>query len=802
VSISPQTPGGLNHAEVQERIARGDVNDYRARVGRTYWDIFRDNILNLFNLIFGTLLVVVFLFQDYGTFIFAGFSVFTNSFLGMIQEALAKRQLDRLAAQAASDVTVIRDGQRTPIPAEQIVVDDLIAIAPGDRLAVDGEIVVSDALEMDEAQLTGESDAVPKEVGDIVVSGSFCIAGSGIMRATRVGRYSTINKLSQTATRYKRVLTPTQQRIAMLVRLTVVIMLVTLPMIFIAGFLADNTIITLPTFRSAVVFVASIVPQGLVLTAVLALTIGAVNISRRQTLVQRVNAVESMANVTVLCFDKTGTLTQNHLSVMEVRPLDGAQAETVISRLGTYTANLAAQNSTAAAVAAYAGAAGESLPALPAVSKTREIPFTSQRKWGAVALPDEVLFMGAPERVLPAGHPAIDQARTLSREGLRVLAFSASDAPLSAEPERALDAPRRALALIVLSDQMRPDIQTTLESFRAEQVALKVITGDNLETATAIAREAGLHITAAYRGDELDAMDDAAFSDAVRHGNLFARIEPETKRRIVGALKQQGEYVAMVGDGVNDVPALKEAHLAIAMNAGAQITKDVADLVLLNNALTTLPLAFNEGRAIRQSMFGTMKIFLVKNFYSLLFFILAGFMAMPFPINPIQISWLTFFVINIPATLIAFRVIRLDPLTAFRRDVLDYAAVGGFIGAAAMSLVYAVAYISSGESVDVARSAAAHFMTLWGVLCFWNIHGVDIFVRDTVRQRPRVLVIGVVLGLLTVLGYFIIPTLTETVGVGTERAVVIGVVFALSALVLHRAVRARFVDNVWRFLAP
>jgi cation-transporting ATPase E len=801
LSISPQTPTGLTSAEVQQRVARGDVNDYRARVGRTYWDIFRDNILNLFNLIFGTLLVVVFLFQDYGTFIFAGFSVFTNSFLGMIQEALAKRQLDRLAAQAASDVTVIREGRHMPIPAEQIVVDDLIAIAPGDRLAVDGAIVVSDALEMDESQLTGESDAVPKEPGDVVASGSFCIAGSGIMRATRVGRHSTINQLSHTATRYKRVLTPTQQRIAMLVRLTVVIMLVTLPMIFIAGFLADNTIITLPTFRSAVVFVASIVPQGLVLTAVLALTIGAVNISRKQTLVQRVNAVESMANVTVLCFDKTGTLTQNKLSVMEVRPLDEASAEAVISKLGVYTANLSSQNSTAAAVAEYAGAAGESLPALPAVSKTREIPFTSQRKWGAIALPGEALFMGAPERVLPPGHPAIEEARALSRQGLRVLAFSSADA-LVAEAERALDAPRRALALIVLSDQMRPDIQTTLEAFRAEGVTLKVITGDNLETASEIAREAGLHVTAAYRGDELEAMDEAAFEDAVRHGNLFARIEPETKRRIVSTLKQQGEYVAMVGDGVNDVPALKEAHLAIAMNAGSQITKDVADLVLLNNALTTLPLAFNEGRMIRQSMFGTMKIFLVKNFYSLLFFILAGFMAMPFPINPIQISWLTFFVINIPATLIAFRVIRLDPLTAFRRDVLDYAAVGGFIGAAAMSLVYAVAYLSSGESTDVARSSAAHFMTLWGVLCFWNIHGVDIFDLASVRQRPRVLVIGIVLGLLTIVGYFLVPTLTETVFVGVEMAVVIAVAFALFALVLHRAIRARFVENVWRFLAP
>ncbi|MCK6579055.1 MAG: HAD-IC family P-type ATPase [Anaerolineae bacterium] len=799
MSAQSQTPKGLTSAEVQQRIRRGEVNDFKARVGRSYWDIFRDNILNLFNLIFGALLVVVFLFRDYGTFFFAGFSVVTNSFLGMIQEALAKRQLDRLAALAADDIKVWRDGQLASISPLQLVKDDVIPIQPGMRIPVDGVLLHSDALEMDESQLTGESDAVLKNEGDPVVSGSFCIAGSGTMVATQVGRHSSINRLSETAKAYKRVLTPTQQRISLLVQLTVILMLVTLPMVFIAGYLQDQTIITLPTFRSAVVFVASIVPQGLVLTAILALTIGAVNISRKQTLVQRVNAVESMANVTTLCFDKTGTLTQNRLTVMEITPLGALLHGQIIERLALYTGNLSSQNRTAAAVAHYA--VGDSgLPALPAVAKTREVPFTSQRKWGAIILPGETLILGAPERVLPRRDvQALEQARTLSTQGLRVLAFARSN---SAMQETALDDSRESLALVILHDQVRPGIQDTLAEFGEEQVALKVITGDNLETATEIAREAGLLVTRAYSGDQLEALDSDAFDDAVRSGNLFARIEPETKRRIIAALKRNGEYVAMVGDGVNDVPALKEAHLAIAMNDGAQITKDVADLVLLNNALTTLPLAFREGRAIRQSVFGTMKIFLVKNFYSVIFFILVGFMLMPFPINPIQISWLTFGVINVPATLIAFRAIKPIQMPTFRAGVLDYAVTAGFIGAASMCLVYAVAYIVSGEEVQIARSTVSQYMTLFGTLAYWNIHGVEMFDWRSIRQRPFIFWSGIALCLGTVFGFFMLPRLTEFTAFSADLAALVALTFVFAALLLTFAMRVRFVNRLWRLLAP
>jgi cation-transporting ATPase E len=787
----------LTSSEVAERIARGETNAYKARVGRSYWDIVRDNLLNLFNIVMGTLLLVVLLFGDYATVFFAGFSVVTNSLLGMFQEIGAKRKLDQLAALSAPEIHVWRDAQLVSVKSAQIVKDDVIPLEPGDRLVVDGRVIHSDALEMDESQLTGESDAVMKELGDPVYSGSFCIAGSGMVVATTVGKESTINKISTAAKAYRRVLTPTQQRLSLIVQLTVVLMLICTPMIFIASYLNQDSVINLNTFRDAVVFVASIVPQGLVLTAILSLTIGALRISRFQTLVQRVNAVESMANVTVLCFDKTGTLTQNKLAVAQIIPLNDYSQDEVKTQLQLYLANLSNLNRTAAAISRYVN--GHEKPQPGAVHKLREVPFTSQRKWGAVILPEQTLILGAPERVLKQTDIE-HHAEELAAQGLRVLAFARTQGDMV---DGTLSEVREPIALIVLSDQVRENIQETLDAFRQQNVRLKVISGDNLETVREIAREAGMHIRYAYLGEQLEQMPDSEFQAAVLEGDLFARVEPETKRKIVAALKAQGQYVAMVGDGVNDVPALKESNLAIVMNDGAQISKDIADIVLLNNAMTTLPRAFFEGRVITQTIFGTSKIFLVKNLYSTFFFIFAGFMAMPFPINPIQISWLTFGIINLPAGLIAFRVLKPEYMQQFRRDVLDYVVTCGFIGAASMSLVYAIAYLGNERSVIEARSTMMLYLTLWGMLVFWNVHGVNIFKPRTIGERPRVFVLGLALVAITFTAAYLFPSVLDFVAPSPVEWAVVLIVFLIATMLLHVAMQTRwFVSRLWKLTAP
>jgi cation-transporting P-type ATPase E len=799
---------GLSAAEVAERVARGESNNYIARVGRTYPEIVRDNVFNLFNIVISVLLFIVLIFRDYGTLFFAGFSVFTNSLLGMFQEISAKRKLDQLAALSAKEINVWRDGQLVALPMSQLVKDDVIPIEPGDRLVVDGVVLQSDALEIDESLLTGESDAVLKDAGDKLFSGSFCIAGTGLMRATAVGKHSTINQLSQIAKAYKMVRTPTQDKISAIVELTVVVMFLTVPLLFIASYLQGQSFLDI--VRNCVVFVSSLVPQGLVLTAVLALTLGAISITRHQTLIQRVNAVESMANVTTLCFDKTGTITRNQLAVTQILPLGDTTLDHVRERLQIYTHNLAHMNKTAVAIAEYTNSVNGKVPSL---TKIREIPFTSARKWGAVVLPEGTLMMGAPERVLtyaPAPQDeTVEWARRLSAEGLRVLALAEShEQPQDSVPSNTFT----PLALVVMSDQVRHDIQETLNAFRAQNVQLKVISGDNLETVKAIATQAGMVIDRGYTGDELESMTPVELEAAVTEGHLFARISPDTKRKIIAALKNHGHYVAMVGDGVNDVPALKEANLAIAMNDGAQISKDVADIVLLNNAMSTLPLAFSEGRTITQTIYGTTKLFLVKNAYSILFFIFVLFMNLPFPITPIQISWVTFGTVNVPATLIAFNILRPSYMQRFRRDVLDYIILGGVIGAAALTLIYAIVYFTTAANVQAARSAVTMFTSIYGMVILWNVHGLDIVQPKTIRTNVLVFVMGLLLTLMTVvLPYFepyfprpmarifvfnfVPPTITMWV--------LILVVWALATVILSVGLRNRGILNrMWMLTKP
>lgn len=742
-ATTPKSDGilGLTASEVQERVRRGEVNRFEAEVGRSYWQIVRYNILNVFNVILFIMLLIVLMSREYTTVLFAGFSVFSNSIVGTIQEISARRKLKRLAALATQQVRVWRDGHQVILHPRQIVKDDVIAITPGDRLSVDGQLLKSDSLEIDESHLTGESDAVYKSEGDEMFSGSFCIAGTGLMTATKIGESSTINRLASIAKIYKRSLTPTQKKIAAIVQLAMALLFILGPMVMISGHLRGEDVIEI--VKNTVVFATSLVAQGLILVTILSLTIGAVKISRHRTVIQRVNAVESMANVTVLCFDKTGTMTQNRLVVNDIIPMAGHSIDSIKDHLRAYVSKLAFQNSTAAAIAQ-----GISIDDSPDndLTKVQEIPFNSQRKWGAVEFPDQTLIMGAPERVFSHVPGYAEQVNTLSEQGLRVLAFAQSDAPPTKD---ALPDIVHPLALITVSDQMRHDIQETLDAFREQDVRLKVISGDRLETVRAIAQQAGIAADVAFTGETLNAMADSDLQAAVYKADVFARIEPDTKRRIVAALRDQGEYVAMVGDGVNDVPAMKEANLAIAMNDGAQITKDIADIVLLNNALSTLPMAFDEGTQITQTLFGTTKMFLTKNVYNTLFFVFTLFMALPFPISPIQISWASFGTVNIPGALLALGIVRPKRIDNFRDDVLDYVITSGIVGALGLALLYLVTYSYTDSDLLLARSASTMFITLFGLMIIWNILGVDPLRPRTIWERPFGLIITTVLSGIT-----------------------------------------------------
>lgn len=787
---------GLTTAEVSERIRRGLTNDFVARSGRTYWQIARDNIFNLFNFVLFTLLLIVTLAQDYATVFFAGFSVLTNSLLGMVQEVLAKRKLDSMAALAVKEVHVYRDGKLVVLPLKQIVMDDVIYLEPGDRIVVDGEVLHSDAFEVDESQLTGESDAIFKQPGDPITSGSFCIAGSGVMKATRVGADTAINRLSTIAKSYRNILTPTQKKIAAIVEITIVLMFILSPMLFVASLLRGEA--GLDAVRNLVVFITSLVPQGLVLVATLSLTIGAVRISRHKTLIQRVNAVESMANVSVLCFDKTGTLTQNKLSVSEIIPLNGNGHREIEKQLKAYTSSLSHLNRTAGAVATFVAesATGEMV-------KIKEIPFTSARKWGAVQFEKETLVLGAPERLI-SDEAALKRSYDLSSQGLRVLGFAST----KEVPEgNSLNGKGKPIALIVMDDQVRSDIAETLHQFNELEVGLKVISGDNVETVRSIASQAGMDTTYAYTGEQLEAMPQGEFESAVAKGSVFARIEPQTKQKIVRALQHHGEYVAMVGDGVNDVPALKASNLAIVMNDGTQISKDVADIVLLNNAMSTLPRAFFEGREITQTIFGTTKMFMARNIYNVLLFVFIGFMFLPFPITPVQMSWASFGTVNMPATFIAFGIVRPKFIRDFRRDVVDYLVVCGLIGSVILTVLFSLTYAMTDQNLNVARGILTQFICLFGVLIVWNVQGVDVAEPATFRKHWRVVLISTTAGLLTMISFYILPGLfrytapdPNTPG-GLGSIILCAALFPLTMILMSRGMRFRgTVNRLWSLL--
>ncbi|HEY3289652.1 MAG TPA: HAD-IC family P-type ATPase, partial [Anaerolineae bacterium] len=499
------------------------------------------------------------------------------------------------------------------------------------------------AFEVDESLLTGERDSILKRDGDSVMSGSFCLAGSATVRATKVGNESYANKLTSTARTTKDTRTPLQRKIDFVVQGLVMVMAVIAILQLIA---ASNTGETpLRALRFTLVIVTSFVPAGLILAITVSLSVGAVRISQFSTLVQRINAIESMGNVTVLCADKTGTLTRNLLTVQQVIPLGSNTEATVKELLAQYVSGLNSQNKTAAAISAYCGAP-QSKRAVAA-----EVAFSSARKWSALGFTDgRALILGSPEIIFNGQADAesiLARSAEFTQQGLRVVAFLQTSDPLPVDEKTGESTlviaqlrERQPVALVVIRDEIRDDIQETLKQFAELGVRVKVISGDNVETVQAIARRAGLKGDHVITESELSKLNGGAFDAAVNTAELFGRITPDTKQRIVKALTSQGEYVAMVGDGVNDVPALKQARLGIAMNDGAQIAKDVSDLVLLKNTLSTLPHALQEGQSITQKIYASAKLYLAKNVITIIAILFSGYVGLRFPGEPRSISWI------------------------------------------------------------------------------------------------------------------------------------------------------------------
>lgn len=700
----PHRPDGLTTAEVAERVARGEVNDVPVRSSRSLTEIVRANVLTRFNLIIGVLWVIMLFVAPIQDSLF-GFVIVANTGIGIIQEWRAKKTLDSLAVIGEAKPTVRRDGVAAEISTHEIVLGDVIELGPGDKVVVDGVVAEADSLEIDESLLTGEADPVLKRPGDPVMSGSFVVAGGGAFTATKVGREAYAAQLAEEASRFTLVHSELRSGISTILKYVTWMMVPTA-----IGLIISQLVVKDNNFKDSVARtvggIVPMIPEGLVLLTSVAFAIGVVRLGRKQCLVQELPAIEGLARVDVVCLDKTGTLTEGGMDVTEVRPLNGSDEAYVEDVLRTFGASDPRPNASLQAI----------IDAYPqreeaAWTVTDAMPFSSARKYSGAAFAEadgtaSAWLLGAPDVLLSEGDTTLAEIEQLNQQGLRVLLLARVQGD-------DLDAPGAAAgaapaALVVLEQRLRPDAGDTLAYFADQNVATKVISGDNAVSVGAVAGKLGL----AGAENTLDARrlptDPDEMATAMEQNAVFGRVTPQQKRDMVAALQSRGHTVAMTGDGVNDVLALKDADIGVSMGSGSEATRAVAQIVLLNNSFATLPSVVAEGRRVIGNITRVATLFLTKTVYSVLLAILVVCTQVEYPFLPRHLTLLATLTIGVPAFFLALAPNKERAQPHFVRRVMRYAIPSGVIAAAATFTTYLVArHHYSGEGALDAETSAA-----------------------------------------------------------------------------------------------
>jgi cation-transporting ATPase E len=686
--------GGLSTAEVAERVATGRVNDVPARASRSVGEIIRANLFTRINAIIGVLLIMILAVGPVQDALFGGV-IIANTLIGVIQELRAKRTLDRLAIVGAARPVVRRDGYAVEVDASEIVLDDLIELGQGDKIVVDGVVTEADQLEVDESLLTGEADPVVKQPGDQLLSGSFVVAGGGAFTATKVGREAYAARLAEEASRFTLVNSQLRNGIDAILRFVTWLIIPAGAALVVSQIMVSRDDVP-EAVRRMVAGLVPMVPEGLVLLTSVAFAVGVVRLGQRRTLVQELPAIEGLARVDVVCLDKTGTLTEATMEVAEVRRLEvDAPVEAVLGALGT--ADERPNPSLKAIIEAF--------PHQPGWTVHSRTPFSSARKWSGATLSGPsggtaTWRLGAPEVVLPAGDPALVEADEYGARGLRVLALTREGVPV---------------ALVVIAQRLRADARDTLRYFAEQGVAVKVVSGDNALSVGAVARSLDLpgadHPVDARTLPE----DPDAYADAVERTAVFGRVGPQQKRDLVTALQARGHTVAMTGDGVNDVLALKDADIGVAMGAGSPATRAVAQIVLLDNSFAALPAVVGEGRRVIGNLERVANLFLTKTVYSVLLAIVVVLTQVPYPFLPRHLTLVGSLTIGIPAFFLALAPNAERARAGFVGRVLRFAVPAGVLAAAATFGTYLYA---RGLYDDLAAETSAATLALFLVALF------------------------------------------------------------------------------------
>ncbi len=702
------TDQGLSGATAKKRLR--ELGPPPETSSRSVSSIVAGNVFTLFNAIIGAFFVLDLGLGLYADSIF-GLIAVINSYIGIRQELKAKRTLDELAVLVAPHARVVRDGEVVNLLAEEIVPGDLVRIEPGDQLVADGEVIRSRGMTLDESMLTGEADGVRKGLGDRALSGSFCISGSGFYAVDAVREQSYAGKLAGEARAFRHPPSPLQGEVNRVI-VACVYAMVPLAVLLILTLKLRSTGIE-EAAQTATAGLVTLVPEGLVLLMSVTFAVAAVRLARKDTLVQQMSATESLAAVDTICVDKTGTLTDGELRLIGAEVAEGVDQAAAHAALGRFAASAGDRNRTLETIA-------ERFPG-EAARVSAEVPFSSEWKWSGLRIGSTSYVLGAPDVLAGGGALALpaNLARVLEREtaaGRRVVAFGESSEPLPASPSEET-APRLApVALVVLEETLRPDAAATVASMRSEEVDLKLISGDARATVTAVAAAVGVPPDAGViEGHELPD-DPEALAAAARDNTVFCRIKPEQKRDLVAALAEGGRYAAMIGDGVNDVPALKRARMAVAMGSGAQVTKGIADIVLLKDEFARLPQAVGEGRRIARNIHRLGRLYLTKTVYAATLILLVAIPGFAFPFLPRHLTLAAFLTIGVPSFVLAlapsdgplYRGRLLRALAAFAVPAGIATALGSIVSFFLVDTVF-------GGSLEAGRTAATTTLIVLGL---------------------------------------------------------------------------------------
>ena len=709
---APKADSGLSSAQAQALAEAGWDNRPVESPTKSDKQIIRENIFTYFNLIFVVLAVCLLLVGDWKDMTFL-LIVAANAVIGIVQQLRSKRTIEKLSLLSAAKVRIIRDGKVRELPVDQLVREDVVELTAGCQIPADGPVLTGQ-VQVNEALITGEADAVTKEPGDQLLSGSFVISGKCRARMDQVGADSYASKLTLAA---KKDDGPGKSE--MMRSLDSLIRFIGIVLIPIGAALFYNQFVNqdLGLRQSVVSTVAALIgmiPEGLYLLTSVAIAASCLKLSRKRVLVQDMNCIETLAHVDVLCVDKTGTITEPTMEVTDVYPLNSERFsyDDIEKILAAFYHGEEPDNETARAM-------GQQFAGETTWRAVKRMAFSSSTKWSGADFGENGRYVvGAPEFIMGDRYDSIrSEAEPWSERGCRVLLLAAYDTAFDDGPlQSAHVAP---IALVFLSNLLRPDAQETFRYFASQGVSVRVISGDNPITVAQVAARAGIENADRYV-DAMTLSTEQDFEEAVKYYTVFGRVTPEQKRYLVRAFQKQGHTVAMTGDGVNDVLALKDANCGIAMASGSQAASQVAQIVLLNSQFSAMPAIVAEGRRVINNIQRAASLFLVKNIFSFALTLLLLFIDMPYPLLPIQLSLISTFTIGIPSFFLALEPNYARVEGKFMRNVIRRAMPGGLTN---LTIVLLAGFFTStfGLSNEQLNTICVWVMSAVGLVTLYHV---------------------------------------------------------------------------------